>query len=150
MSEKRMKVRTSKGYLPNIKYVDIGLCEDCVLGKHKKVSFTKTVRDLHACKLELIHTDVWGPVSVHSLGGSRYHITFIDDPSCKIWVYFLKNKSEVFSSFKKWKAEVENECGLKIKYLKSDNGGEYDSKEFKIFCAENNIKMLRTVPNRPQ
>ena len=34
--------------------------------------------------------------------------TFIDDYSRKVWVYFMKQKSEVFGKFKTWKAEVEN------------------------------------------
>ena len=67
----------------------------------------KTSRTPKAEKLELIHTNLWGPSLVASLGGSRYNITFIDDSSKKVWVYFLKNKSDVFVTFKKWKAMVE-------------------------------------------
>ena len=67
----------------------------------------KTSRTPKVEKLELVHTDLWGPSSVAFLGGSRYYITFIDDSSRKIWVYFLKNKSDVFETFKKWKAMVE-------------------------------------------
>nr|GEU68644.1 hypothetical protein [Tanacetum cinerariifolium] len=48
----------------------------------------------------------------------------------KVWVYFLKNKSKVFNTFKKWKVAVKNEANLRVKCLKSDNGGEYSSKEF--------------------
>nr|GEY94716.1 hypothetical protein [Tanacetum cinerariifolium] len=48
----------------------------------------------------------------------------------KVWVYFLKNKSEVFNTFKKWKVAVENEANLRVKCLKSNNGGEYSSREF--------------------
>ena len=59
-------------------------------------------------RLEMVHTDVWGPSPVSSLGGSRFYVTFIDDFSRKVWVYFWKHKSDVFATFKKWKAEVEN------------------------------------------
>ena len=75
--------------------------------------------------MELVHTDLWGPSPVASLGGSRYYITLIDDSSRKAWVYFLKNKSNVFETFKKWKAMVETKTGLKVKCLRSDNGGKY-------------------------
>ena len=51
-----------------------------------------------------------------------YFVTFIDDSSRKVWIYFLKHKSDVFDVFKKWLAQVENESGRKVKYLKSDNG----------------------------
>ena len=61
-----------------------------------------------------------------SLGGSQYYVTFIDDSIRKVWIYFLNNKSYVFSVFKRWKKEVETQTSLKIKCLKSDNGGEYE------------------------
>ena len=77
------------------------MCESCILGKQKNVSFLKTGRTPKAEKLELVHTDLWGPSPVASLGGSRYYITFIDDSSRKVWVYFLKNKFDVFETFKK-------------------------------------------------
>ena len=96
----------------------------------------------------MVHTDVWGPSPVSSLGGSRFYVTFIDDFSRKVWVYFLKNKSDMFETFKKWKAEVENQTGLKVRCLSSDNGGEYDKSEFKAFCASEGIKFMRTVPGK--
>ena len=68
----------------------------------------------------------WGPSPVSSLGGSRFYVTFIDDFSMKVWVYFLKHKSDVFATFKKWKVEVKNQIGLKVKCLRSDNGGEHE------------------------
>ena len=63
-----------------------------------------------------------GVSPVSSLGGSRFYVTFIDDFSRKVWVYFLKHKSDVFGTFKNWKAEVENQNSLKVKCLRSDNG----------------------------
>ena len=77
------------------------MCESCILGKQKKVSFLKTSKTPKAEKLELVHTDLWGPSPVASLGGSRYYIIFFDDSSRKVCVYFLKNKSDVFETFKK-------------------------------------------------
>ncbi|XP_075101611.1 uncharacterized protein LOC142177049 [Nicotiana tabacum] len=101
-------------------------------------------------KLELVHTDVRGPSPVTSLGGLRYYVTFIDNSTKKVWVYFSKNKSNVFFTFKRWKAEVENQTSLKLKCLKSDNEGEYDSQELKAFCSENGIRMIKTVPETPE
>ena len=150
MSEKGMKTLLSKGKLPDLKNVDIGLCEDCIFGKQKKVSFTKISKTPKAERLELVHTDVWGPSPVSSLAGSLYYVTFIDDSTRKLWVYFLKKKSEVFDTFRKWKAMVENETGLKIKRVRSDNGGEYRDNRFREFCANNGIKMEKTVPMTPQ
>ena len=86
-------------------------------------------------KLELVHTDVWDKASVPSPGGSLYFVTFIDDFSSKIWVYYLKHKSDVFEMLKKWLIEVENELGRKLKCLKSDNGGKYCDDRFEKFYA---------------
>ena len=98
--------------------------------------------------MEIFHTDVWGPSLVSSLGGSRFHVTFIDDFSRKVWVYFLKHKFDVFATFKKWKAEVENQTGCKVKCLRSDNEEEYDKSKFKEFCAAEGIKLMRTVTSK--
>jgi len=95
MSEKGMKVLLSKGKLPKLKSVESDICEGCILGKQKKVSFVKVGKAPKPEKLELVHADLWGPFLVASLGGSRYYVTFIDDSSRKVWVYFLKLKSDV-------------------------------------------------------
>ena len=84
ISEKGMKMLLSKGKLLELKSIDFDMCESCILGKQKKVSFLKIDRTPKAKKLELIHTDLWGPSPVASLGGSRYYITFIDDSSRKV------------------------------------------------------------------
>ena len=60
-----------------------------------------------------------------SINGSRYFINFIDDYSRYCWIYFIKNKSEVFETFKVFKASDENTLGKKIKALRSNNGGVY-------------------------
>ncbi|RVW68574.1 Retrovirus-related Pol polyprotein from transposon TNT 1-94 [Vitis vinifera] len=84
ISEKGMKMLLSKGKLPKLKSIDFDMCESCILGKQKKVSFLKTGRTPKAEKLELVQTNLWEPSPVASLGGSRYYITFIDDSSRKM------------------------------------------------------------------
>ena len=150
MSEKGLKMLAQKGKFPDLKKVETEFCESCVLGKQKRVTFVKTGKTPKAQKLELVHSDVYGPTPVSSLGGKNYYVTFIDDSTRKVWVYFLKNKSDVFDTFKIWKSAVENETDLKVKCLKSDNGGEYISKEFVDYCANQGIKMIKTVPGTPQ
>ena len=54
----------------------------------------------------------------------------------------------MFVTFKKWKVEVKNQTGLKIKCLRFDNGGEYDKSEFKAFCATEVIQLMRAVPSK--
>lgn len=72
--------------------------------------------------LELIHADVCGPIEPASFGMNMYFLLFIDDYSRKTWVYFLKQKSEVFFVFKKFKALVENQSDYGIKATRPDQG----------------------------
>jgi hypothetical protein len=100
--------------------------------------------------LDLIHSDVCGPMTVASLAEYLYYVLFIDDHSRKTWIYFLKNKDGVLAKFQEFKAQVENLTERKVKVLRSDNGGEYTSKEFNSFCIEAGIKREFTVPYNPQ
>ena len=84
----------------------------------------------------------------HSVG--MYTISFIDDFSRKTWIYFLKKKDEVFGKFKDFKALIENHTNTKIKTLRSDNGGEYTSKEIDGFCKDDGIKRELNTPYNPQ
>ncbi|KAL0447561.1 UNVERIFIED_CONTAM: Retrovirus-related Pol polyprotein from transposon TNT 1-94 [Sesamum latifolium] len=68
----------------------------------------------------------------------------------KVWVYFLKQKYEVLTKFKLCKAEVENQTGRKIKYLRSDNGTEYTDSQFQKFCEEHRIQRHFSVRKTPQ
>ncbi|KAK4257721.1 hypothetical protein QN277_007276 [Acacia crassicarpa] len=135
--------------LPSISQPD-QLCEGCLLGKQCRKSFPKEASSRTNKPLELIHTDVCGPLKPSSLGKNNYFLLFIDDFSRKTWVYFLKQKSEVFEVFKKFKASVEKESGCKIKAMRSDRGGEFTSKEFLEFCDHNGIRRPLTVPRSPQ
>jgi transposase InsO family protein len=85
-----------------------------------------------------------------SLNGSKYFLLFIDDFSRYCWVYFLKSKADVFAEFIKFKAAVELETGNKLKILRSDNGGEYTSRQFEAYLAKEGIKHQLTVPYTPQ
>nr|KYP36517.1 Retrovirus-related Pol polyprotein from transposon TNT 1-94 [Cajanus cajan] len=66
------------------------------------------------------------------------------------WVFFLKQKSDVFVAFQKFKILVENEAGCQIKKLRSNNGTEYTAGEFKKFCDQAGIQHQFIVPYTPQ
>jgi len=80
-----------------------------------------------------------------AIGDNRYFLTFIDDYSRKIWIFFLKEKSEVYEFFKSFKALVERESGFPLKTLRTDRGGEYVGGEFKAFLKENGIRHQLTA-----
>jgi hypothetical protein len=75
--------------------------------------------------LDIVHSNICGPMSATSLSGYVYYVSFIDDYSHKTWIYLLKAKNEVFGKFKEFKALVENLIEWKIKTLQLDNGGEF-------------------------
>ena len=125
-----------------------GVCKGCALGKNVKGSFTSSDSRSKGI-LDIIHSDVCGQMTVPSLGNFVYYVLFIDDYSRKTWMYFLKTKDDVFNKFQEFKALVENLSERKIKVLRSDNGGEYTSKEFKDFCREAWIKRELTTPYNP-
>ena len=92
---KRMKKLHTDGILESL-----DACEPCLMGKMTKTPFSETMEratDL----LEIIHTDVYGPMSVEAPGGYHYFLTFTDDLSRYGHIYLMKHKSETFGKFKK-------------------------------------------------
>ncbi|KAJ9545070.1 hypothetical protein OSB04_024777 [Centaurea solstitialis] len=100
--------------------------------------------------LGIIHTDVCGPFSHVARGGYRYFMTFTDDFSRYGYVYLIRHKSEAFERFKEFQNEVQNQLDRKIKFLRSDRGGEYLSQEFDNHLMESGIVSQLTPPYTPQ
>ncbi|KAL1564721.1 Integrase catalytic domain-containing protein [Salvia divinorum] len=144
-----MKGLTSRGVISISEWNGEHQCEDCILGKSKKLPFKKGKHTSKAA-LAYAHSDLWGPAQTLSEGGGRYFLSIIDDYSRKLWVYILKEKSDAFSKFKDWCAEVELEKGSTLKCLRTDNGLEFLSADFNKFCSDKGIKRHRTVPSNPQ
>jgi transposase InsO family protein len=135
-----MKKLHSDGLLTLFDFESYETCEACLLGKMTKtpfIGFPERASDL----LELIHTDVCGPMSTTARGGFQYFITFTDYLSRYGYVYLMKHKFETFEKVKEFQNEVENQRGKKIKALRSDRGGEYLSHEF-----SNHLKSCGIVP----
>ncbi|MHC6131858.1 GAG-pre-integrase domain-containing protein [Serratia marcescens] len=84
LGEKGVKQLHSRNLLPGLKKVELDFCEDCVYGKQKAVSFQTQGRERKGERLELVHSDVWGPAQEHSYGGKRWFVTFIDDATRKV------------------------------------------------------------------
>ncbi|KAL5740548.1 hypothetical protein ACOSQ2_029728 [Xanthoceras sorbifolium] len=149
MSERCLSELSRRGLLCSQSTSKLDFCEHCIFGKQKRVSFSTAI---HRTKgtLDYIHSDLWGPARVPSKGGARYMLTFIDDYSRKVWVYFLKHKNDVFATFKQWKALVEKQTGRKIKRLRTDNGLEFCQGDFNEFCKNEGIVRHLTVRGTPQ
>jgi hypothetical protein len=122
-----------------------GVC----LGKYTKTTFPSSESRATSI-LDLIHSNVCGLMSFASLSGFLYYVIFIDDFSQKSWIFFVKTKGQVFNRFQEFKALAENQTGRKIRVLRTNNGGEYTSKEFNDFCAGEGMKRELTIPYNPQ
>jgi transposase InsO family protein len=99
--------------------------------------------------LQLVHSDVFGPVSVPSLGKSMYYVSFIDAFLRNARIYFLRKKYEVFNRFKEFKALVENQIEKIIKVL-TNNGREFYGNEFEELCKKCGIERNKTTLYTPQ
>jgi hypothetical protein len=75
--------------------LEVKFCEHCIYGKQSRVRFPFGETRENGI-LDLVHSDVFGPVTIISLGRSLYYVSFIDDFSKKTWIYFLRKKSKVF------------------------------------------------------
>ena len=135
--------------LPSTIFKAIDICEGCMCGKMAQKSFplsNSKTKEL----LQLVHMDVCGPITPNSLSGARYFITFIDNTSRFTMVNFLKQKGNAFKAFCAYKSFVENQTQLKVKVIRSDNGGEFVSQEWEAFNEKNGIFHQKSTVYTPQ
>ncbi|RVW16686.1 Retrovirus-related Pol polyprotein from transposon TNT 1-94 [Vitis vinifera] len=129
-----MKKSMLKG-LPQLEVRKYTIYAGCQYSKAHQFSYEESKWKAKG-PLELIHSDVFGRVKQASLSGMKYMVTFIDDFSKYVWVYFMKEKFETFSKFKEFKEMMEAEVDKRIRCLRTDNGGEYTLDEFFYFLRE--------------
>ena len=102
------------GFWNHLIYESFDTCEPCLMGKMTKTPFSETMEratDL----LEIIHTDVCGPMNIEARSRYRYFLTFTNDSSRYEYMYLMKHKSETFEKFKEFQNEVENHRNKKNK-----------------------------------
>jgi hypothetical protein len=147
-----LKSMSSKNLVKGIEKVkgNLDSCDICKISKSTKISHKQNYGITKKSALERVYMDLWGPSPVQSVGGSKYFLSVIDDYSRKVDVYTIKNKSEVFSCFKRYVAKVERELGRKVKCIRTDNGLEFCHKEFEKYLVNLGIKMERTSTYSPQ
>ena len=128
---------------------EIKNCEVCARGKQTRLPFKASVTETEN-KLDLIHSDLVGPMENTSYGNAKYMLTLVDDFSRMSFLYFIRDKSQVLEKFIEFKNVMENQTGHKIKIFRTDNGGEYCGKDFDRFCAANGIIHQLTAPHTPE
>ena len=128
----------------------VGVCEACMEGKQtRQLSHKPAMRVKEP--LELVHSDLCGPITPTTFGGTKYYILFIDDYTRITHIYPLKGKTtaEVVERFKEYKAEVERHTGKQIKRLRTDGGGEYQGL-VRAYLRESGIVHETTAPYSPE
>ena len=115
------------------------LCNGCALGKQTRVNLQKTA--CHPAKnlLDIVHSDVGGPMQTVNFSVKRYIVTFIDDKSRFVRSIFFKENQKVLDKYMQFAKFAETQTGRCIKVLGSDNGGDYASKWFAAFCRNHGI-----------
>ncbi|KAJ9552655.1 hypothetical protein OSB04_016700 [Centaurea solstitialis] len=149
INKKRIEKLQKGGLLGSFDFKSFDNCKSCLSGKMTKQPFNKDNERANEL-LGIIHTDVCGPFSHVARGGYRYFITFTDDFSRYGYVYLIRHKSEAFERFKEFQNEVQNQLDRKIKFMRSDRGGEYLSQEFDNHLMNCGIVSQLTPPYTPQ
>ena len=145
-----MKVLAGKGLVSKEEIRVLDFCENCVMGKAKKVSFNVGKHNSEYV-LSYVHADLWGSTNVTpSLSSNKYFLSIIDDKTRKVWLYFLRSKDETFDRFCEWKELVENQQNKKVKCLRTDNGLEFCNLKFDAYCKDHGIESYMTCTYTPQ
>jgi len=105
------------------------VCETCHFAKQKKLPFCiSTKRAIN--KMDILHFDIWGPLSIMFIHGHSYFLTVVDDYSRFVRIVLLKSKSEVQIQVQNFILFAENQFECKVKIVRSDNGPEFDLQQF--------------------
>lgn len=148
IGQERMARLAREGFLGQLAKVNLPICEPCLAGKACRKPFGKAQRATQL--LELVHSDICGPMNVRARHGASYFLTFIDDYSRYGSVYLLSHRSEALDCFKRFLAEVENQRDRNLKVLRTDRGREYLSDQFRQFSEERGIIRQLSIPHTPQ
>jgi transposase InsO family protein len=140
-----------------IKGMDLGsstmdkptVCHGCELGKSTRKPFPGSAKTTSRI-LEIVHSDLAGPMQTASIQGSSYIATFVDDHSRHTVVYFLKTKDQFVAALQKFLSWAETQTSDKLRALHSDRGGEYMAANVKDILSQRGIEHRLTMPGTPQ
>ncbi|KAG9447257.1 hypothetical protein H6P81_013385 [Aristolochia fimbriata] len=138
----------SNGLLGSISSAPLN-CVSCKLGKHTALPYNSS--DTRAlAPFDHIHSDVWGPVPISTMGGSAYYVVFIDDFSRFVWVYLLQSRFAFYTAYVEFSTMVHTQFSKTIKIFCSDSGGEYVSHQFRALLKSHGTQHQLSCPYTPQ
>ena len=150
ISKEKMKLMITNNLVSGLKLSSVPdfVCVGCTLGKMSRKPYSSpSYRETEPGAY--IHSDVCGPFSEKSVGGSLYYICFKDEATAFRAVYFMKNKSDALQCFKHFLADVSCHTKWKVKKLRTDNGREYVNQRFRDFLLEKGIIHEKTPAYSP-
>ena len=150
------KTGTSRSPVLGIKLdstpLDTKSCTGCLASKSKRRTYNTSQNHPQRSQfpIERIHSDLVGLIQTASINGHRFTVTFTCDKTTHMWCFPLKSKDQTLGHFKHFVTEVEAQTGLKIRFFRSDRGGEFMGKEFDTFLADKGIIRETSAPDTPQ
>ena len=128
---------------------DLAPCHGCAKGKHHQAPFPKLARRRAADIMERIHCDLQGPFD-RSINGYYYVLAVVDDYSRKGWKEYLHQKSEAPQKLQDLIMRLETQTDRKLKYVRSDRGGEFIANSLASFFRKKGITHELSAPHTPQ
>ncbi|GJS95313.1 putative ribonuclease H-like domain-containing protein [Tanacetum coccineum] len=136
--------------LPSKVFVNDHTCVACKKGKQHKASCKAKLDRIIKKPLELLHMDLFGPVSIESINKKRYCLVVTDDFSRFSWVFFLATKDETSEILCNLIIGLEKQLNHNVKIIRCDNGTEFKNYVMNEFCAKKGIKREFSVARTPQ
>jgi len=135
--------------MPSIKHAG-ELCDSCLAGKQRRLPFPKAAKYRVAERLELVHGDLCGPITLATHGGRRYFLLLVDDSNRYMWLRLLTSKDEAADAIKVVKESAEAESGRRLQVLRTDRDGEFTAVQFAEYYAGEGVRCHLTAPYSPQ
>ncbi|KAI3773997.1 hypothetical protein L1987_48538 [Smallanthus sonchifolius] len=153
ISYRKMNHLVRNGLVTGIPKLRFTVADDsmpCKKGKQQWKSHKPKLQNSIDTPLELLHMDLFGPISIRSIGGKSFCLVIIDDFSRFSWVHFLGTKDETADILQYLILSLESLCKLKVRRIRSDNGTEFKNNLMELFCLKKGICHEFSAPYMPQ
>ncbi|CAH9141419.1 unnamed protein product [Cuscuta epithymum] len=124
-------------------------CDPCIRAKQTRLPFPTSSIKTTRC-FELIHCDIWGGYRCDSISGARYFLSIVDDFTRGVWVYLMKNKSEVSQFIMHFCNMIETQFEQKVKRIRADNGVEFKTNSLLDYYGRTGILLETSCTDTPQ
>ncbi|KAJ6086182.1 hypothetical protein N7486_010463 [Penicillium sp. IBT 16267x] len=122
-------------------------CVPCIKGKGHALPFGRNKR-VKSAPGEVLHIDVWGPISIRSIRHQRYFLTITDDASRFTWLYLMTSRDEVLECYKQVEAFLHTQLSMTVRRVCGDNAAEHTP--LARYLAERGMVWDSSPPYTPQ